>query len=91
MGEEKGANGWSNVVSAREVRLKTKHSVHVTADYADGTSKVNTIDRDTLAGAFGGGLGSPIMKMFQGINPIVCITITRADVITKTLGIGRDN
>ena len=65
--------------------LKTKHDVHVTADYADGTSKANITDRETLARAFSSGLGSPIMKMFHGNNPIVCITITRADVITQTL------
>ena len=66
--------------------MKTKHTLHITADYADGTSKVNTIDRERLVSAFSGGMGSPLMKMFQSKNPIVCITITRADVITKTLG-----
>ena len=67
------------------MRPKTKLDVYVTADYADGTSKVRTTDRETLATAFSGGMGSPIMQMFISKNPIVCITITRADVLTKYL------
>ena len=67
------------------MKLKTKATMHVTADYADGTSKANITDRETLARAFSSGLGSPIMKMFRGNNPIVCITITRADVLAKCL------
>jgi hypothetical protein len=65
--------------------VRTKHTLHVTADYADGTSKANLVDRETLVGVFSSGMASPLTKMFQSGNPIVCITITRADVLTQTL------
>ena len=67
------------------MKLKTKAKLHVTADYADGTSKANITDRETLAMSFSSGFDSPLMKMFRGKNPIVCITITRADVLAKYL------
>ena len=67
------------------MKLKTKATLHVTADYADGTSKANITDRETLTSAFSAKMGSPIMKMFHSQNPIVCITITRADVLAKYL------
>ena len=67
------------------MKLKTKATMHVTADYADGTSKANITDRETLISAFSAKTGSPIIKMFHSRNPIVCITITRADILAKCL------